>query len=490
MAIAYTPIMLRLLGKNEYGLYNLAGSIVSYLSLFSFGFSAAYMRFYARCKAVEDDEGVAKLNGLFLLVYTVFSILVLVSGAVLVVYSDSIVGSKFTVEELQTVKVLMAILVGSMAFTFVTPVFDSYIVAHEKFIFQKSLQIVGQVCSPLICLPVLLMGYKSIGLVIAMTVVSLGVKLINIAYSFRVLRIKFIFRNLDFMLLKEVSVFSFFIFLNMIIDQVNWNVDKFLIGRFRGPAEVAEYGLAAQLNTIYLSISVAISSVFVPSVNMLISQKKSMSELSTLFTRIGRLQFIILSLGCGLLICFGREFIMVWAGKNYVNSYFVALLLILPVTIPLIQNLAIEIQKAQNMHHFRSIIYFIIAVINIAISIPLVRAYGAVGAAAGTALALIAGNVIIMNIFYHKVIKLNMVLFWKEIVKFLPALILPVICGYSLMTFVDLTDLLNFILGTFVFAVVFTFSFWVLGMNSYEKDLIRVPLYHLRDKLFGKGNQV
>ena len=36
-AIIYTPVMLRLLGQNEYGLYQLGSSAVSYLSLLSFG---------------------------------------------------------------------------------------------------------------------------------------------------------------------------------------------------------------------------------------------------------------------------------------------------------------------------------------------------------------------------------------------------------------------------------------------------------------------
>ena len=37
--LTYTPIMIRLLGQSEYGLYTLVGSFVSYLSLFSLGFT-------------------------------------------------------------------------------------------------------------------------------------------------------------------------------------------------------------------------------------------------------------------------------------------------------------------------------------------------------------------------------------------------------------------------------------------------------------------
>ena len=64
--------------------------------------------------------------------------------------------------------------------------------------------------------------------------------------------------------MKEMTVFSSFIFLNLVIDQINNNVDKFIIGRIHGTVSVAIYGLAAQLKSYYVSISTSISSVFVP----------------------------------------------------------------------------------------------------------------------------------------------------------------------------------------------------------------------------------
>ena len=69
--LLYTPVMLRLLGQSEYGLYQLVYSFVSYLSLLSFGFGSSYMRFYSRYKADNDEEGIAKLNGAYLLIFSV-----------------------------------------------------------------------------------------------------------------------------------------------------------------------------------------------------------------------------------------------------------------------------------------------------------------------------------------------------------------------------------------------------------------------------------
>lgn len=67
--LVYTPIMLRLLGQSEYGLYQLVYSVVSYLSLLSLGFGSSYLRFYSRYKAQNDEDGVAKLNGMFILIF-------------------------------------------------------------------------------------------------------------------------------------------------------------------------------------------------------------------------------------------------------------------------------------------------------------------------------------------------------------------------------------------------------------------------------------
>lgn len=102
--LIYTPIMLRLLGQSEYGLYQLVYSVVSYLSLLSMGFGSAYMRFYARYSVKNDDDGVAKLNGMFLAIFSVISIICLLCGLVMITNSKAIFGDGLTSAELQKSK--------------------------------------------------------------------------------------------------------------------------------------------------------------------------------------------------------------------------------------------------------------------------------------------------------------------------------------------------------------------------------------------------
>ena len=470
--IIYTPIMLRLLGQSEYGLYQLVYSVVSYLSLLSLGFAASYMRFYSKAKAKNDEKEVSKLNGMYLTIFLVISLVCVLCGFVMVNNIHSVFDSGLTEAEYGTARILMILMVFNLALTFPNSVFDAFTSAHERFFFQKLLDVFQGVLNPFLTLPLLLIGFGSVGMVCVTTFLTVAKLTINIWFSLKKLKVKFMFKNLNFSLLKEMFVFTFFIFLNQIIDQVNWSVGKFLLGRIVGTVAVAIFGLGAQINAMYIQFSGSISSVFVPRVNKIVATSNDNNELTKLFTKIGRIQFIILALILSGLIFFGKPFMVFWGGPEYRDSYYVALLLIIPVTVPLIQNIGIEIQRAKNMHKARSVVYFFMAVGNVLISVPLINTLGAIGAAVGTCLSLVCGNIIFMNWYYHKRIGLNIIYFWKEIAKFLPALIVPVIVGVCIMHFANVEGLFKIIIFAGIYALVYCASMYFVGFNKEEKALV------------------
>ncbi len=487
ISIIYTPIMLRLLGQSEYGLYNLVSSVVSYLGLFSFGFGSAYIKYFSGYKANNENDNIAKLNGMFLSIFSVMGIVSIIAGIILVLNTENIFGSQLTVLELSKAKILMVVMVVNIAISFPAIVFNSYVTANEKFIFQRSLQIAKIITSPFLILPVLIMGYASVGMAIVTTILNFLIEFINAYYCYKKININFDFKKFDSGLMRELFIFSSFIFMNLVVNQINWNVDRFIVGRFKGTIAVATYSLAAQLNTYYLAFSTALSGVFIPRVNAMVSGANDNKELSLLFAKLGRLQFILLSLIINGLIFFGMGFIKLWAGDDYHESYGIALMLIVPVTLPLLQNLGIEIQRAKNMHKFRSWVYLFIAIANVLISIPLVKLYGGIGAAAGTAIALVIGNVFIMNWYYHKKVGLDIKLFVNELVKITPALIIPSIVGVLMFIYFDLNNAILLIVGIFIYTVIYAISMWYFGINKYEKELVTVPYNKIMLK-FKKSN--
>ena len=476
IAIVYTPVMLRLLGQSEYGLYQLVYSVVSYLGLLSFGFGSAYVRFYSRYKVKDDREGIAKLNGMFMIVFTIIAIIALLAGGVLVCNVNNLFSKSLTVSEINTARILMILMVINLAISFPSSVFDSFVTAHECYFFQRVISLLQTVLNPFLALP-LLMGYKSISLVVVTTILTVSKFIINYWYCTKKLKMKFIFKNMNFSLLKEIGVFSFYIFINMIVDQINWSVDKFILGIFGGTTAVAIYAVGGQINTMFMSLSSSISSVFIPRVNKIVAlDENNNRELTELFTRVGRIQFIILAMVIGGFIVIGQYFINVWAGNDYNNAYYIALLLIVPVTVPLIQNLGIEIQRAKNMHKFRSVIYFLIAIGNVFISIPLVQLFGEMGAALGTAISLIIGNIIVMNWYYQTNIKLDMFYFWKQILMLMPCVVISTILSVFLSKILVVNSIIHFLIVGIFYILVYLVCLITFGMNSYEKNLIKGPI--------------
>ena len=138
---------------------------------------------------------------------------------------------------------------------------------------------------------------------------------------------------------------------------------------------------------------------------------------------------------------FGKYFIQLWVGDGYEIVYSLVLILMVPSTVPLIQNIGIEVQRAKNKHQFRSLIYLLIAIINVVVSIILCKSYGILGVTIGTALADIVGCIIIMNIYYHKKIGINIIAFWKSILRASCGLIIPAVIGALIMQFVHFNNI-------------------------------------------------
>lgn len=485
VSLVYTPYMIQLLGQSEYGLYNTVASTISMLSILSLGFNSSYIRYYARYKQTQDEAGIRQLNGLFLLLFGGIGLAALGCGLFLSGHLQMIFDAGLTAGEYALARKLMLLLTVNLAVSFPMSVFYSIISAHEQFVFLKLLGVLKTVCGPLITLPLLLAGYRSVAVVMVTILISF---LIDGAYLFYVLvrlKEKFVFSGFRKGLLLEMTIYTSFIAVNMIVDQVNWNVDKVLLARYRGTAEVAVYSVGFTLYNYYDMVSSAVSGVFTPLIHRIINRTtgapdQQRRELTELFIRVGRVQFMILGLFATGLIFFGRPFIEFWAGEQYGAAYAVVLLLALPGTIQLIQNVGIEIQRAENRHQFSSVVYFLMALVNVWISIRLCQRWGAVGSAIGTAVSLLLANGLAINLYYHKRCNLDILAFWRSILQILPGLVLPVAVGVVICCFAVIESMLELGAWISLYTAVYALGMWCFGMNQREKDQVAQVLRWLR----------
>ena len=483
--LLYTPVMLRLMGQNEYGLYGTVNSTIALLSLLDLGFTSSYIRFYSKYKIENRQDKINSFNSLFFIVFLVISVIAALIGFFLSFNPVLIFDDGLTSEELSKAKVMMILLTVSMILGFMSTVFNCYISANQKFIFSKSLNVFSTIVNVGVNLIVLFCGYGAVGLITVSLVLSIITKIITIVYAYKTLHFEFDFGHIEKSLFKSVLAFSGLIAINMFVDKVNSGIDSILLGRFCGTAAVAVYSVGSSLNSHFSMFSTAISGVFTPHIHNLVNlyemdSLEQRNALTKFFVKVGRLQYLLLALIASGVVFFGKQFIYFWAGEGYDKSYYIALILILPSIISLTQNVGIEIQRAENRHHYRAYIYGAMAIINLILSIFLCQIWEGVGAAIGTGLASIVANGIIMDIVYHKKININIFEYWKNILRQTLGMIGPFIVGALIMKFADMGSLVKLAFWILIYVVIFAVFVWLLSMNTFEKDLVKSILRKLK----------
>ena len=475
VGLVYTPIMIRILGQNEYGLYQLVQSVVNYLNLMNFGFSGAYIRYYSVAKTRNDEQEIANINGMFMKVFLFISALCLIAGVVLFL-NINLLGEQLTDADYVIAKELLIIMVINMAISFPSSLYLVFMSANEKFIFQKAVGIVSNILIPVLNIPLLLMGYGSVG-VVSITLFLTILRLIaTVWYCARELHMKVNMRYTDKGIFAGLLGYTFFIFLSDVVDQLNTNVDKFLLGRMLGTVSVAIYSVVFTLRHYSLILSWIIPEMFIPEANRLAIEEQDDEKLTKLFTRIGKYNNYILLLVLTGFILVGRSFVQLWVGSGYENSYYVCVILMLSGHIASIQTLGVNIQNAKNMHRTRSVVYFCIACVNVFCSIFLIRLWGEIGTALGTLFAVVIGTGLFMNYYYQKYVKLNVLYFWKEILKWtIPATLLCVMAYISTKAIV-LDSWIKLLMYAIVYAIVYCILLWVYGLGKEDKALLTSTL--------------
>lgn len=468
--------MLRMLGQSEYGLFSLASSAVSYLSLLSFGFGSTIIRYISKYRAEGDKESEEKSFGFFLILYCALSVLVFICGTIIANNIEPIFHRGLSDAELEKMKILVMIMTFNSVLSFPNSVFSSMVTAHEKYIFRKLVDMLSTVMAPLANLIALYLGYASVGMATAATIVQFIMLPLNAIYCSKKLKIKPVIAKLPRPLIKEMLGFSVFSFIGSIVDMLFWSTDKVILGMLSGSVAVAIYNVGSTFNNMVMNLSTSISGVLTPRVTGMVIKETPKDELTKLFIRIGRLQFIVIALIVSGFTVFGQAFIRLWAGVGYSGAYWVAVLTMFPLCVPLIQNTGLTIVTAQNKHHFRSIVYLIIAIVNVVSTYLVVPYLGIYGAAVCSCVAYVAGQGVVMNMYYYKVTGLNIPLFWRNILKMAIVPAGMMVVGLILNKIYVVDNWLSFLVGVILFVGVYVLLMYRFSLNKYEKELFSAPV--------------
>lgn len=471
IGLILTPFIIRSLGDSEYGLYTLIGSFVAYLSLMDLGLNNTIVRFVAKYRTEKDILGEQRFLGSIFIIYIAISILVIILGLVFYYNLDNLFSESLTIEEMGKAKIMYQILILNMAIVLPGGAFTAICNAYERFVWPRGISIIKYISRAVIIVAILTMGGKAISLVVIDTVLNVIVILATLIFVFKRLKVKVSFKNVEKALFKKILSYSIWIFLMGITSQFLWNAGQVLLGMKTDTRTVAFYGVGIMLGGYYGAFSAAISGVFLPRATQM-SINNTKEEILEMMVRIGRLSFLILGFILTGFIIFGKEFIFWWVGEAYSSSYIVAVIIMLAYTLPLILTFANSLLEAYNKVRFKVLIYIVFFSLGLVLGYFLIPKYQEVGMIIGVSAGWMISQVILM-VFYHKVLGINMMDFFKKTFNRTFVAALSVFgFGYFLNTYLPAT-IFYLIFKVIIYSGIYWSVMYFYAMNIYEKQLIK-----------------
>jgi O-antigen/teichoic acid export membrane protein len=471
IGLILTPFIIRSLGDSEYGLYTLIGSLIAYFTLMDLGLNNTIIRYVAFYKHNNDKKGEENFLGLTFLIYGVISFLVLIIGSLLYFKLDNIFINSLSVEQIDKAKQMFVILIFNIAITLPGGAFVAICNAYERFVFPRVLLIIKYIIRSILVFS--LLGYipEAITLVWIDTIINIIFIISSIYFVFYKLNVKIKLTKVDFALLKEIASYSFWIFLVAIVMSIQWNIGQLIIGISKDTITVAIYGVGVLLGGYYGAFAGAINTLMLPKATKMSVDDNSTYSFNLEMQKIGRLNGFISFLILFGFFLFGKEFIKLWIGVNYIKSWEIALLIMIAMTLPLLQAFGNSILEAKKKNRFRSILSIITIGCAAIIGFVLVPTYSIEGIIYPLFIALVI-NSLLMAWYYNCVFDFNFIQFLINVIIKVIIVIIPIIGFFMyIKTIIPIQGWIDLLLYVFVFCMIYIAVLFLTVINKEEKNL-------------------
>ena len=463
------PYVLSQIGESSYGVYKTISSFASTIMVLDLGIGTTVMRYTAKFRAEKNIDEMANFAAMGLIEAGIMAMVVGSVAIGLYFYLPTFYAVSFTKTEISLACTIFSILAVNMILVIIENVLNGVIAGNNQFVFANGMKLILLTLRIFVTVSFLRYWKSAVFLVVLTLLCSVITMILQLYYIRYKLHICIKLKRWDPKLFKESFGYTALMFVQTIAIQANGNIDNIVISRVVGPVAVTIYSFGIQMFNMYESLAMAFSNLMLPHISKRISEGADNAELQQIVTKVGRMQFIALGAALAGFICVGKEFICLWLGDGFKDVYYLSLIMMIPVTFTLVQNVCLSILRARNMMKFRTGCLAFTAMFNLILTVVGTRLFGYYAAAIGTGLSIVVGSVIIMNIYYHKCIEFKVFKFYLDIFKRLIGCILvPTIV---VLLFKNLCKMSWMWLGIqiMLFLLVYFVLLWFYGLNEQEK---------------------
>ncbi|MGH9482871.1 MAG: lipopolysaccharide biosynthesis protein, partial [Terriglobales bacterium] len=414
-AFVVTPIVVHGLGNLQYGIWGLIGQTVTSMDLLDFGLGIAVTRFLAHHHARDDRAEMGRMVSTALAFSILPVCIMLLGGAGLAWMAPRWFHTPAALD--REVRLAVMLIAAAVAAMVPGSLLGSAVPALSRYDLLTLRNTFWIAVRAVLYWLILRWGYGLVGmagvtLAVELLALGLGAWLAHRLIPWLRLSWRFVSRRT----LRPLLTFSGFAFLLTISTRVIFGCDNIVVGWALGPLAVAFYAVAGGLAD-QLRQSTKILTTLYSALATQIHALEGSEAMQRLFLTGSRLAFLLVLPGCIGLVLLGPQFLQLWLGAAY-RQHSSAILVLLTLTVAsfALATSCTQILYGMNRHRYNAAVSLLEAAANLGLSIGLVRTFGAVGVAWGTAVPAVVFEAVVLPLVTVRQVHLSARAYYDRVV--------------------------------------------------------------------------
>jgi O-antigen/teichoic acid export membrane protein len=391
------PFNLHHLGAAEYGLWVLLGSITIHFSVLDLGYGGALVKFMAQYRAHRNARALNEIASTLFFVFAAIAVVAYGIAGIVAFNLDHLF--RLTPDQAETGKWILLIIAIHVCMNFPFSVYGGVISGFQRYDQNNMVAIVSTLSIAIVNYAVLAAGDGLITLVAATTAVRIVAYLVYRRNAYRIfpeLRISpgLFCRGR----LKEVTGFSVYSSLIDWANKLNYQLDEVVIGAVIGSGAVGVWAPAERIISGTQRLTNQLNGVLFPTIvdSDATSQHERLQKILLQGTRLSLVMVVPLT---AALILLADPLVHAWLRNQAIA---------MSGTVPVLQILAVAVAirvgnatgttilKGAGEHRMLAFVNIGTGIVNLILSLALIKPFGLVGVAYGTLIPIAASSIFVL----------------------------------------------------------------------------------------------
>ncbi len=466
------PLMIHTFGDSLFGIWILVASFMGFAAVLDLGLPSAVSRFISQAigrGGKEADQEIKFITATAFYIFIFITILTLLAIFLIIGFAPTFLKDP---SQIDIFRKLLLILCLNNLFIFPTSIFEGVLTANLRYDLISSRRIVFTVLKVVLTIALVKCHYGLIALAWAIVVCNIAENLVRVFLSYRVdKRVSIAVTNFKIAKVKQLFGYSIYTFVGRIADMLRFQINSFVITVFIDVAFVTPYRVASRLIEYFIQFIGEIVGVFSPYFSQE-EGKNNHEGIKEKFLFITKIVTYIAAFAGLMLLLYGKNFIYRWVGPQYSISYTILVILVIPITFALIQSTVFPLLYGISKHKFVAYTNIGEGVLNLILSIILVKKFGIIGVALGTAIPLVLTKFFIQPFYVTRVLKISLAKYVFVILVPFFITVLAVGIPWLAISRYLLSNYINLLFFGTIQTLIFALLVFLFGFTKVEKTFV------------------